>query len=441
MATLSDAVSSASNETDLFEYMSRVKTAVIESVQQVDSRIEIRDTGYFNHSAIPDLVLKWSGRPERPMYVRRSMDEIVASHDVERLAPVQPVLLAVGDSQNGQRAATEAALGVSEDSARNVLVTDAGAIDALSSRSAENNTPIRGAVTSAILPSGHGLLDAERAAQVLEPSDDIEGALSEVLSPEAVAGVSRLARVMSAAMGGALPANMEEQFSVDEVKELLPWLLRGDFDLSSDFWTFMADRVTLKQLEAIAPELEGMDLSRLCRPGASRWEALRASLGLKAPEHQAVGQETADGWFVRGKLLTCEVGNRAFRFTSYGQAIKEHGSTSSATWDLIRPGLRGASTRQIVLRGITRSIRVNAEESADVQADVDSILESVQDTYYVDEVTARYGLTAEERLVRLVVGDGVAYNEGRATVRDLLTSLARIASYREPVDVSAALEG
>ena len=44
---------------------------------------------------------------------------------------------------------------------------------------------------------------------------------------------------------------------------------------------------------------------------------------------------------------------------------------------------------QIVLRGLARSIRIDAEESGDVANDTEAILSSVDDRYYVDQVTLR----------------------------------------------------
>lgn len=58
MASLSDAMAAADTETDLFEYARQVKDAVIRSVEELNPTVKIHDTGHFNHSAIPDLLLR-----------------------------------------------------------------------------------------------------------------------------------------------------------------------------------------------------------------------------------------------------------------------------------------------------------------------------------------------------------------------------------------------
>lgn len=72
MAGLEEAIRSANRETNFLEYIRLVKSAVIRSVEDVDSDVQITDTGHFNHSAHPDLVLRWRTRGvERPMFLRQ----------------------------------------------------------------------------------------------------------------------------------------------------------------------------------------------------------------------------------------------------------------------------------------------------------------------------------------------------------------------------------
>lgn len=438
MATLSDAMAAAENETDLFEYIRQVKSAVIRSVEEMNPTVKINDTGHFNHSAAPDLVLSWPGqREERPLYVRRSYDELAAGHDVQRLAEVAPVFLSVGRQDRGDRSENLQRLGVARPENRSVLVTNAATVDMFTESHDGSASPLTGAVASAILPTGQGLVDQETAAPVIDGSADVLAHLAEVLNPEGLSRVTKVAAVVSAAFGADLPMAGDDValFSMHEARELLPWLLRSDgVTDDTDFWQFIADRVTVQHLEGLAEELAGVDLSPLCNQGWSTWWAKGGSLGLSM---RAQGEDRSDdGWFMRGKLLTYETGDAAFRFPTYGQALKARGSVSSATWEVIRDGLKDARLMQIVLRGLARSIRIDAEESGDVANDTEAILSSVEDQYYVDQVTLRYGLADEERLVRVMFGDQIAHNEGSATVRDLLVALARAGAYRNPVDLT-----
>ncbi|WP_156718063.1 hypothetical protein [Nocardioides sp. Leaf307] len=407
------------------------------SVEELDSSISIKDTGYFNHSAFPDLILKWPNRPERPLYVRRTYEELEAGHDVARLANSSPVFLAVGRSNLGNRQVTQSRLGVDDVPNRQVLVTNAATIDLFNEDAGvEGGSPLTGAVAANLLPSGKGLLDEERAESVLRPDADILLELGEVLTPAALQSLSTVVGVVSAAKGGELPATLEslEQFSPEEVRELLPWLLRADgITDSAEFWDFIARRVNLKHIEALSEDLADLDLTPLCSRGWDNWQSQRAGLGVRFvdPDRDSPYEQ----WVMRGKLLTYEVGDASFRFSTYGQAIKERNSVSSATWELVEPTLTDASLLNVVLRGIVRRIRVGAEESGDIREDTRSILQSVKDRYYVDEVTLRYGLASEARSIRLDLGNQIAYNDGNASLRDMVRVLARTGAYRSPVDV------
>lgn len=443
MAALSEAMESAENETDLFEYVRLVKGAVIRSVEQMNPSVKIQDTGHFNHSAAPDLVLSWPDRRgERPLYVRRSYDELAAGRDVQRLAQVSPVFLSVGRRDDTDRAETAQRLGVTEVENRTVLVTNAATVDLFTESQNQQTSPLTGAVAAEILPSGQGLVDQDTAAPVLDGSADVLTQLSEVLSQEGLSSVSTVAGVVSAARGADVPTTDDEPkpFSMQEARDLLPWLLRTE-GVTDDgaFWQYIADRVTVQHLEGLAEELAGVELSAICNRGWTMWHAKGASLGLSM---RAQGTEGAgdDGWFMRGRLLTFESGDAAVRFATYGQALKDRGGLSSATWEAIQEGMTGARLMRIVLRGIVRTIRVEAEESGDVAEDTQSILSSVADQYYIDQVTLRYGLATENRLVQVMFGDQIAHNDGEATVRDLLVALARVGAYRNPVDLSSLPE-
>ena len=284
MAALSDAMAAAENETDLFEYIRQVKSAVVRSVEEMNPTVKINDTGHFNHSAAPDLVLSWPGqREERPLYVRRSYDELAAGRDVQRLAEVAPVFLSVGRQDRGDRSENLQRLGVARPENRSVLVTNAATVDMFTESHDGSTSPLTGAVASAIFPTGQGLVDQETAAPVIDGSADVLAHLAEVLNPEGLSRVTKVAAVVSAAFGGDLPKAGDDVslFSMHEARELLPWLLRsGGVTDDIDFWRFIADRVAVQHLEELAEELANVDLSPLCNQGWSTWWAKGGSLGL-----------------------------------------------------------------------------------------------------------------------------------------------------------------
>lgn len=472
MVTLTEAVASAESETDPSEYVRLVKDAVIASVEEVDDAVSIKDTGYFNHSAVPDLVLRWSGRTraERPLYLRRSFEEMEAGHDVSRLADAGPVFLSVGPQraprrQEGgddrrpapesdreaepdadreareEREYTESRLEVEQDANRRVLVTTASTLDRFSETAgSRSRSPLAGAVASQLLPAGRGLIDASRADVVLGATTASLQQLVGIFSEEALASVSNVAQLVTAALGGDIQqlALDESLLSLEEAGDILPWALTSPEVVGgSAFWQEVARRVNIKMLEQLAEALDGIDLNPLCRAGLDYWTPRAGLLGAAVPD-EAGKYRSNPQWMINRKLLTLEVGDAAFRFASYGQAAKALGKVSSATWETIRPRIE-AELRDIRLRGIARSIRLSAEESTDVSGDADNILASVSDRYYVDEVTLRYGLRTEGRDVRVSLGDQTALNSGPARLRDMLNALASVAAYRDPVSLDGVL--
>lgn len=470
MVTLTEAVASAESETDPREYMRLVKNAVIASVEEVDDAVTINDTGYFNHSAVPDLVLHWSGRTraERPLYLRRSFEEMEAGHDVSRLANAGPVFLSVGPQRpprrqeagderrpdtdadreldadreaREDRESTESRLQMGQDANNGVLVTTASTLDRFSETAgSRSRSPLAGAVASQLLPAGRGLIDDRRADVVLGATTDSLQQLVGILSDEALASVSNVAHLVTAALGGDLgQLGLDESLlSLEEAGDILPWALTSQDVVGGDaFWQEVARRVNVKMLEQLGEILEGIDLNPLCRAGLNHWMPRAGLLGAAAPD-EAGKYRSSPQWMISRKLLTLEVGDAAFRFASYGQAAKALGKVSSVTWEIIRPRIQ-AELRDIRLRGVARSIRLSAEESTDVSGDADNILASVTDRYYVDEVTLRYGLRSEGRDVRVSLGDQTVLNNGSARLRDMLEVLASVAAYRNPVSLDRIL--
>lgn len=438
MATLTDAMSAADHETDLLEYIRKVKSAVIASVEDMNPGVQIEDTGHFNHSAAPDLVLSWPGRRgDRPLYVRRSYQELEAGHDLQRLSSLAPIFLSVGPSPAHSETSAIHRPRISPGEAKSVLVTNAATVDLFTARGELPTSPLVNAISTKILHSGQGLLDEAKARPVLEATPQGLSELVDVLSDDALLSVREVAAVVAAAHGGPMPevGGPIGFFSAQEARDLLPWLLRDeDVTDAPTFWQYVASRTTLKHLEDLADELQDLDLGRLCRYGWSRWESQRGYLGLNVDE----GGARRDGWFMSGRLLSYQNGSAAFRFATYGQALKERGSPSSATWEAIRAGLGDANLRQILLRGLARVIRIDGSNSGNnVKEDVNNVVASLEDRYYVDEITIQYGTGDEERLVRLALGDQLAHNLGKASIQDLLVTLARIGAYRNPVDLSA----
>lgn len=442
MGTLTSALRDASNEPDDRDYVRKTKAAMIGAIHELDSTAIIKDTGWFNHSAMPDLVLSWPKRSEeREVYIRSSHEGIAAAHDIERLAGDVPVIIAVESGDETQREVTESALEQVGRSMTQPLVADAASFDTLTApRDAPRASPLATAVSSHLLPSGHGLLTEDRADTITSPTPEVLESLEALLAPTAFRSVVAVAEIVAAATmkeGILSQIGPSAPFGPSEARDLLPWLLGGEVTNQSDeFWQAIADRTDLEVLESIADDLAGIDLTRICLRVLDRWSPRRGSLGLSIPHDR--NYATNDGWFMEGSTLTRALGAVALRLASSGRrrTVQERGSFSSATWVAVRAALStDVVLRSIVLRGLERNIRVGAEESADVKGDVDAIHASVEDQYYVGELEVAYGSREEDRRVRAVMGDRIVENLGSATMGDMLDVLANVVAYRGSIEL------
>jgi hypothetical protein len=449
MVSLDEVMRSADNIVDFGDYIRAVKRGVRLSLHSLDASASLEDTGYFNHSAVPDFVVQWKGGNDtRPLYIRRSFDEIAAGLDIQHLSDGQPIVLSVKESPGD----TEVEEGIRQELQRTsrssrVLIAGSRALDRLSatmderrSAGAGATSPLAGIVASELLPEGRGLVDESVASQLLEPSAALSSQLQQTFSERAFAGMQEVADILTSSTDPELPVPQTgRELTTAEARALIPWLLSASQVRADDaFWRSIGTRLSMKTMEGIHGELDGLDLTPLIAHVWDKWQPRRGYQGIVTIDTPGLG--APQYWYVSGKLLTCRVGGTTLKFATYGQALKTgRGSRSSATWEQIRPLLHDFNVRELVLRGIDRSISVNAEESMDVQGDMDRMVESLDDQYFVDTVTVLIGTREENRVVRVDLGEALAFNEGDATLRDMIRVLGRIVAYREPIDVDRLL--
>lgn len=454
MESLAAAVEAAQSIVNVDDYISAVKSAVRAKVEDLDPAASVKNTGYFNHSAIPDFVVSWSGDKgrDRPLYVRRSFNEIRSFHDVENLAATEPVILALKeDSRTSVHLDEEVASRVGEGdirtsisnaAQRDVLVTDGVALDTLATSANETDeSPINDMLASRVIRSGRGLIDSSQAERLMTVAGQNSAELETSFSEEAVSALRDAVEVVAAAVDPQIePPRKTGHFTVDEARRLLPWLLgSGPVRRDPEFWRSIGSRLTLKTLEAIHEDLADLDLSPLLAVVWAEWTSRYGYLGL------AIGESTSGDesprWYMNGRLLNMEVAGRGLRFFSDGRSLKVgRDGVSSATWEKISgrltPEIR---LHKVSLRGIDRTVILDANRSPDIRRDISRVLESLRDRFYVDDVSVQFGATDEDRRVTADIGASVATGSGGATIKDLAEALLRIVDYNSEIDLDRVL--
>ena len=121
-----------------------------------------------------------------------------------------------------------------------------------------------------------------------------------------------------------------------------------------------------------------------------------------------------------------EVGSRIH--VAY-QGNKLHGrqSATSTTWDDLEPALMPYRLVRVELKGLRRSVTVNAEESDDIRQDISEIASSLEDTYYVQSVTVRTASISEESVdTQIDFGKSLAVSTGDAVLEDLTKAVQEL---------------
>lgn len=477
--SIEEALRSAADVHDGLKYIDRVKTVVRRQLSDVDPAAKIEDTHYFNHSAIPDFVVTWPGeRGERGVYLRDSYASIAAGEDARYLDDSDPMLLSLetvradarreltgsasdleGSAQQTEEAAESTVFafgpmtGESGEMAETAagprgraLLTDVLAVEMIADAVGPDSSPMASLVKANLIRGGRGLVDEARAGVLIEASAGLlaeGGAVGDLIETtfmeDAATRISRTALLISLAMntrGRALDDALKAiggRLSIAELRVLLPWLLTQPAAAGNlDFWRYVGKLTQFKDIEDIGNEFEGLDLTPLIVANADQWVAKWAYVGLAAPRDDAE-PELAPRWTFVGRRLAIDLGTDRLLVAHNGQLIKARESSSSATWDALRAPLASRRLAGVSLRGIRRSVTVDAEQSPDVRTDVEEISTSLEDRYFVTHATIRVPAPAGgEGLhdVGVDFGGGTVHAPAGATIRDIAGIAAEVLNFR-----------
>ena len=408
--TFVEVLNAAKDTKDAEAYVSRVKHAVVDELSSLDSSAVVDDTGYFNHSAIPDLVLTWpKEKATRAIFLRHSYQSVIDADDMAFLAHERPVFMSLDTREEDERHA-EARLRNMPESARSLL-TDPTAVDVIGGDTRSAN-PLTDLVRANFIRGGRGLIDEGRAVSLVDSSSDGEsakrgGLIAESFTEDAAARITRTAQLIDLALapefvlpGGDDSPLVGGNLAVAELRHLVPWLLKQDSAISNrKFWEHLGEYVAFADLENIHEDLRDLDLTPLIEANAYRWSAKWAYVGVALPvEGDETYERRSDYWsFLNGGAIGIDIGDQRISIAHNGQlASKGRDGTSNATWDRIRDAVASDKLSRIDLRGITRSVILNAERSPDIRSDIQKVTDSLDDSYTVNEIVLRTAVPDED---------------------------------------------
>lgn len=444
------------------EYIDRVKKLISSKIFELDRAALIEDTHYFNHSAIPDFVVTWSGeKASRDFYLRGSYAQILASRDVEATAAGDPVFMSLDANLDFSAEQPPISPQMIENEPRkstHTMLTDVRAMGEILEPVNSETTPLTEMVRSSFVRGGRGLIDERRAgqlvtAQATTDSAELTKIVRESFFENVAVRMERTATIVELALsesrGRVLDsldlAKMVGRLSKTELQSILPWLLKQENAVTSpNFWRQLGEMTSFRDLEEIGRQLEGLDVGKLVAANADTWEAQRAYLGVSSLLAKEMGDEEAPPrhqlvptWSFRAGVLGLEVGSHRVSFSSDGRILKGRDEDGAPSWDNLKVNLEPFQLGSVNLRGVTRSIRIDAEQSLDIRQDVEDVTESLDDQYSVAEVALRFsprntktGLAS----VSVRFGKGLVISDGGATIADLAKSSLEVLAYRSPLD-------
>jgi hypothetical protein len=342
--SLTDAIHSALDSRSRSESVGAVHDIVANGLRSLDPALEIRTTDYFNHSYVPDLVLRWGSdaqRQERHLHLRYRVSDVAFEQDLRLLHDGNPVFLGMTDEGRLEDAVWQDR----EPNLNGTLVSQSGALDQFART---NNADRRGTrATRQIIRAGHGAVDREDAGvisarylralqqidaqdardeQAEEPVREALATLSEVLAEGAEIEVERALQSEWIRHGrdpDSFPGRdpwRPELLDTEAMREVLLALLESPRPVPSEVWIRNVSHIPVEKIgQVLGRSLRGGKFNDLVHALLPSWTAQWA-WAQRLPSGQLI--ESYD-WLISDERLAVEGGDLRVLFADDGRHFKD----------------------------------------------------------------------------------------------------------------------
>jgi hypothetical protein len=166
-----DAVRAALAAPDAASSEQQVHEIIAAQLQILTSDSEVLVTGYFNHSWVPDFLIRSGQGEQRGVYLRFDIEDPGFTDDLHYLAAARPVFIdllsasaSAGDIPGG--ALRDPLTGVEGEDVNGVLVIGISAVARLAERVVREDSLRR--ASHELIVGGHGLVDEQTADAIIE---------------------------------------------------------------------------------------------------------------------------------------------------------------------------------------------------------------------------------------------------------------------------------
>lgn len=318
-----EALREAESHDSPIERIDHIKRAVTKEIRAADPAASVRFTDYFNHIAVPDMVLRWPDEArERLLFVRPSANPLWLEDDLSSLTMHRPLIFTLQDLDTDHQARldTDPPAGESMSelsqmaSAANAWIAGPSAFEIVSN--ARKDSPVMGLLGQALVRGGRGVSTGQTvkaltmstrnafddaAENNIEPVVSGVAALEANLDEQQAGRFTRILRAVWEGHGGseaAFPAVASlGPLTDDDVTYLMTTLA----DASEEFWHRVGKNVTSSQLGRLRIDDPSVSLQRFMR---ANLDSLSAKALRVSSRQVGLGEdETFPRWLVdRGCL-------------------------------------------------------------------------------------------------------------------------------------------
>lgn len=369
-----ESIAYALSNNDATDLPEALKAAVTRELQAIDPATKISHTDYFNHTFVPDLIIKWSGtkQGERQIFIRRYGNSPQLVEDIELLGDSGPMFFGLETKEIFRRVANvdiPRALAQHQDT----LVTEGSALQNFKRVTAMES--LLDTVGSAIVRGGRGTIYEEEALTFRtatsnalgvdgSPVPDVQQVslalelIEDNLQPSFASSIRRYVRLVWLAHGGApeeFPSDFEDgAIDQEEIVSLLRYLFHQDPIEDNTFWRRVGQHVDLTTFEALKEQEPHPNLHTLIQANSDRLVARMAAV--KRWINESLREPLS--WRIGDGFLQLVTPNLELRFAESGERFTRTG---------ISPGPR---LQDFVKRAGQRRILSLETESASLKVDV-----------------------------------------------------------------------
>ncbi|WP_147459857.1 hypothetical protein [Actinokineospora cianjurensis] len=242
-----------------------VKQAIINQIHEVDDRVVIRSTEYFNHTFAPDLVLTWNGGAiERQLFVRQDESSGELAEDVRQIGSSRPIIFNLDPVPPGRHAPKDSDITLQR---ADTLLTDAAGMSEVGSR--KRSSRVVKLAAPSLLQGGRGVFDERIAFEVssglargflgaenlrTEETRTAVLLIERVFSRIFAARLTDFLRAVWVGAGGMLsdfPSASSTSGGLTD--EALRFLLDFEQNSTLEYWRRVGGNLTVERLLAISP--------------------------------------------------------------------------------------------------------------------------------------------------------------------------------------------